>query len=162
MRANVAQRLWSRVDRRGPNKCWPWTGGSLYRGYGMVSVNGRSVGAHRVAYELLVGPIPAGLVLDHICHTYAESCVPGDGCPHRRCCNPAHMEPVTRAENVRRGIPTPGGGGAGQAKKTHCKSGHPYDAVNTYPLPAGGRDCRACRRASSQRRQQRLRAAAST
>jgi len=67
-------------------------------------------------------------------------------CRNRACCNPAHLEPVTRAENVRRGM-----GGANWAAKTHCPQGHPYDDENTYVNPRGSRNCRTCATESAKR-----------
>jgi hypothetical protein len=86
------RKFWQRVDQRGgPNACWPWRGALGTNGYGKARdpVTHRDTGAYRVAYELAVGPIPRGLHLDHLCRV-------------RPCCNPAHLEPVTHAENLRR------------------------------------------------------------
>lgn len=104
--------FWSHVDKDGPvpqhrpelGPCWLWTGASDIKGYGRLRRrNGRGYHkAHRLAYEALVGPIPEGLVLDHVCHN-GSGCAGGDGCPHRACVNPAHLEPVTQRTNVRRG-----------------------------------------------------------
>ena len=80
------ERFWANVDRS--ESCWLWTG-SLSRGYGQVMMHGRMVRAHRYAYELLVGSIPTGLTIDHLCHV-------------KNCVNPAHLEPVTQSENMRR------------------------------------------------------------
>lgn len=91
----TAEVFWTYVDREGPvfvpatGRCWTWTADLCSRGYGQIGWKGHSKLAHRRAYELLVGPIPDGLVLDHLCRN--QSCV-----------NPAHLEPVTRAENNRR------------------------------------------------------------
>ena len=70
-----------------PGECWPWPGSKTHDGYGRIMCNGRTQYTHRVAYELHVGPIPDGLMLDHICH-------------ERACFNPAHLEPVTKAQNM--------------------------------------------------------------
>lgn len=86
-----AARFWAKVDRTTGDACWPWTARLDRDGYGTLKMpTGRSIRAHRFAYELLVGPIPEGLVIDHLCR-------------NRRCVNPAHLEPVTAEENWRRG-----------------------------------------------------------
>jgi hypothetical protein len=110
-----------------PNGCWLWTGAKT-RGYGSASFDGRRYRAHRLTYELLVGPIPEGLTLDHLCRVTA-------------CVNPAHLEPVTQKENIRRGET-----GENMRSKTHCPMGHPFDEKNTYLDPKGHRRCRECRR----------------
>lgn len=84
----VAERVNAKVIRT--ESCWIWTG-AKGDGYGQVWENGRMVGVHRWMYEQAYGPIAEGLVIDHLCRTPA-------------CCNPAHLEPVTQAENVRRGM----------------------------------------------------------
>jgi hypothetical protein len=85
------QRFWTMVSKT--ETCWLWTGG-LSRGYAMFWLDGKNVKAHRFAYELLVGPIPEGLVLDHVV---------ARGCKWRHCVNPAHLEPVTERVNILRG-----------------------------------------------------------
>jgi hypothetical protein len=80
------QRLWADVDKTGD--CWLWTGYTTDKGYGLISVEGRTVMAHRFAYELLVGPIPDGYDLDH-----------RRTCP-KRCVRPTHLRPATRSQNV--------------------------------------------------------------
>lgn len=129
------ERFWAKVDREGPapdaaphlGPCWIWTGGLVGGGYGQFGVTGQwHKRAHRYAYELVVGPIPDGLVLDHLCRV--------------RCCvNPAHLEPVTQRENLMRGL------GSWNAGKTHCKRGHEFTPENTYVAPHGKRTCRTCR-----------------
>lgn len=96
------RRFWVQVDKRGPDECWPWLGGCQKNGYGQYGTKGERL-VHRIAYEYLVGPIPEGLVLDHLCHTADPQCADNDKCPHRKCANPNHLEPVTRRENIRRG-----------------------------------------------------------
>lgn len=122
-------RFWATVEKT--ETCWLWIG-SKNRGYGAFNpTHGSSVRAHRYAYELLVGPIPDGLTLDHLCRV-------------RACVNPAHLEPVTRGENVRLGEP---------ATKTTCLRGHPYDEANGRRYPGTGRRyCNACARERMARR----------
>lgn len=81
-------RFWSRVDRRGPDECWQWTGATDSHGYGQLTIHNRHVGAHRLAYTFTVGSIPAGLC---ICHT----------CDNPPCCNPAHLFIGTMSDNLR-------------------------------------------------------------
>ena len=116
--------------------CWLWTG-PRWGGYGRY----RHAQAHRLAYEALVGPIPKGLVIDHLCRV-------------RHCVNPAHMEPVTNVENVMRGLAP----SAVNARKTHCIHGHEFTPENTRPKPKG-RECRECFRLICRRSRRRKAAA---
>lgn len=96
------RRILSHFDRRGADDCWPWHSTLDSDGYGVIQLEGRQVKAHRWVYEREVGIIPDGLTLDHLCHTASVTCMEAAKCEHRRCVNPAHLEPVTNAENVRR------------------------------------------------------------
>lgn len=114
-----------RVDAEG---CWLWTRAKSGAGYGQLRVAGKVVYAHRFAYELLVGPIPEGLTLDHLCRV-------------RACANPKHLEAVTLRANLLRGTSR----NANNARKTHCLRGHPFSGPNLYVRKDGhGRECRAC------------------
>lgn len=96
----LLERLERRSVRDEETGCWLWLGYCLPNGYGRIAQghsNPRYV--HRVAYELLVGPIPDGLLLDHECHNTDLRCLGGDSCGHRRCWNPAHLETVTYLVN---------------------------------------------------------------
>ena len=109
--------------------CWKWTGHHDRDGYARCYWNGRAL-AHRAVYEILKGPIPQGLEIDHLCR-------------NRGCVNPAHMEPVTHAENTLRGFSPQ----ALNARKTECAHGHPLSGENLHIRPRdGGRICRACDR----------------
>jgi hypothetical protein len=103
----------SERTRTGPG-CWEWVGHLTPQGYGSL---GRRL-AHRLVYEVAVGPIPAGLQLDHLCR-------------NRRCVNPDHLEPVTSRENTLRGSGLP----AQRVLVTHCPRGHAYTDENTYVRP---------------------------
>lgn len=105
--------------------CWEWSGKVMTNGYARIYVNGRDQLVHRVMYERVVGPIPDGLVIDHLCR-------------NKRCVRPLHLETVTIAENLLRG--------ESNAHKTHCPKGHPYAGENLI-LESGPtrRRCRTCR-----------------
>lgn len=110
--------------------CWLWLLKPDDCGYGRFQLKRRSVHAHRVAYQVLVGDIPAGLEIDHLCRV-------------RSCVNPDHMELVTPLENKLRAIPH-------NRTVTHCKHGHALSGANLYMSPGSGkRACRACARAAS-------------
>jgi len=109
--------------------CWLWTGALDTSGYGIFTHLDTNVGAHRWSYQHHIGPVPEGLVLDHLCRV-------------RHCVNPDHLEPVTNRENILRGE----GLAAANAAKTHCPQGHPYDEANTSWYD-GRRYCRGCRAA---------------
>jgi hypothetical protein len=113
------ERFWSRVDKSaGPDGCWLWTGYIKDCGHGKLYINRIGYLAHRVAFVIAGNDLPRTLVLDH---------VKNRGCTNKNCVNPAHLEPVTIAENSRRGE----GICARHILKTHCPKGHPYDAKNT-------------------------------
>lgn len=119
--------------RKEDSGCWTWLGGvNSVSGYGYVSNWPKpSVVAHRVAYELLVGPIPEGLFIDHLCR-------------NRGCVNPAHLEPVTNRENCLRGM-------APMIQlhvKGMCKAGHPATPENLVQSKTrpGRRRCLICER----------------
>lgn len=94
------ERFWAKVEKG--EGCWQWTATVVQEGYGSFKYEGRTLGAHRVAYRLTRGPIPMGMQLDHRCHTDDLSCPGGLACPHRRCVNPDHLEVVDNDENQRR------------------------------------------------------------
>lgn len=124
------ERFWKKVDKHGAvpthlpvlGECWLWKGYIRPDGYGEFGPAGRMVHAYRWGYEQFVGPVPAGYELDHLCRNPA-------------CVRPSHLQPVTHAENMRRGT-------RGQA--THCAKGHPYDEANTIIASDGARRCRTC------------------
>lgn len=141
-------RFMSYVSKGAPGECWIWNGTLRPDNYGRFKFRGRRMGAHNWAYEYFVGPIPEGMTIDHKCHK-KELCQLGNLCPHRRCVNPDHLEPMSHAENVRRG-----NSGKLQSSRTHCPSGHEYTPENTFVVKlkrlksdgsqAYGRMCREC------------------
>lgn len=103
-------RFWSYVQKTGG--CWFWTGAKFKSGYGAFSYRYKTVRAHRLAYELLVGEIKMGYELDHVCHNDDPSCPGGRTCKHRGCVNPAHLRPVLPEDHPhparqRRATPAP-------------------------------------------------------
>ncbi len=124
-------RFWSKVAQTGNVcECWPWTASLDTSGYAQIKVDGRKVMSHRYSYEQVIGPIPDGLQLDHLCRD-------------RSCVNPYHLEPVTQRENNLRGRHDYGG--KHNRLKTRCPMGHEYDIPNTYYDSKGYRVCRKCR-----------------
>ena len=114
----------SRVTDSG---CWQWLGATHRHGYGAIRWLGRDTYAHRAAWEAANGPIPHGLVVDHLCR-------------NRGCINPDHLEVVTNRQNVLRGI----GPSATAARRNSCINGHEYTPENTYTY-RGARQCQICR-----------------
>lgn len=125
---SVAERAWSKFQRDPDSGCWVWTGYRDKNGYGKIWMGhpDRSFMAHRVMYELIVGPIPTGLQIDHLCRN--TSCV-----------NPSHLEPVTAAVNTYRAESVTGR----YARAANCsKCGLPLQAK--VGRSRGGRECRPC------------------
>ncbi len=126
------ERFWSRVEKHG-DACWRWRGARHHRGgHGCFKVGGFNYIAHRVAYELVKGPIPDGLMLDHLCR-------------NRACVNPDHLEAVSNRDNQMRGFTL----SSKNALKTSCVHGHPFSPENTrivYRRSHRERVCLACRR----------------
>lgn len=120
-----AERFWLRV--RKTDTCWLWQAATT-NGYGVVKWDGRLQHAHRVAYRLLVGPIPTGLQLDHLCRV-------------RGCVRPDHLEPVPQLVNMQRGANE----GASAWVDSVCKNGHQLTLENTY-VYRKARACKQCNR----------------
>lgn len=121
-------------------ECWEWVGAKISTGYGSLTNGQRgSVLAHRKSYEIVVGPIPEGLTIDHLCR-------------NRACINTDHLEPVTNAENTRRAA----------ALRTHCVKGHPFDGDNVrVQVRKNGwrqRICVTCARVTGSAHMRRVRA----
>lgn len=129
-KSTADERFWKKVQKT--EACWIWTGAKDGCGYGHFWGQTRMMKAHRWSYERFVGPIPAGLNIDHLCRT--PSCV-----------NPSHLEPVTQRENLLRGDTFQ----ARNVRKTHCSRGHLLAGDNLKKTP-GHRQCRECSNVSRQ------------
>jgi hypothetical protein len=131
----LMERMMAKV-RLDSDGCWTWTGSRIHNGYGKVKVNGLQVVSHRASYEALVGPIPDGMQLDHLCR-------------NRACINPDHLEPVSKRENLLRGI----GPTAVNAAKSACVRGHLLSGDNVrIVVGASGHDTRRCRQCERDRK----------
>lgn len=148
-----ATRFWAKVDKSGPTgihsqtgidlgPCWLWTGALNSHGYGKCRSAKRYVSSHVLAYEMVRGEIPDGMDIDHLCRV-------------RACCNPVHLEPVSRRVNLHRGV----GAIAINARKTVCINGHPLDGDNvrrSVSKHGPKRFCRTCHRQYESRRRRKL------
>ena len=140
------QRIWSKVQVT--DGCWEWLGSHQAGGYAQCGIGSQRAGTrsmgvvHRAVYQMVVGPIPSGLSLDHLCR-------------NRGCVNPFHLEPIPIKVNILRG----NGWGGRHKRKTHCPAGHPYTGSNLYTLYTGSRDghrfCRTCDREKHRRQRER-------
>lgn len=121
-------RLKVRINKK--TQCWEWQGALKAKPglpYGFFSHNGKNRLAHRVSYEWWVGNISSELEINHKCNNPS-------------CCNPEHLEQVTRHENLMKS----NGITAKNARKTHCPQGHPLSGDNLQINNQGRRTCRTC------------------
>lgn len=131
---SVGERFWAKVDFS-DDGCWEWRGCRSWWGYGLFRLDGKMAAAHRVAYQRVIGAIPEGLEIDHICE-------------RRACVRPDHLRPLTHRENMCRSQTAPS---AINARKTHCVHGHEF-TVATTRVHDGRRICRTCRNISARDR----------
>lgn len=125
----LIDRLYARIDRGDQDVCWPFVRKWVIEGYGMITVSPRRYErAHRLSYELHIGPIPADAILHHTCH-------------NKLCCNPAHLQLTTRERHRPDHHP--------EHRREVCPNGHPLTADNLVPsrLKNGERVCLMCQRA---------------
>jgi hypothetical protein len=116
------------------NDCWIWKGSKTGSGYGQIWVDGKYVTAHRISYELMVGPIPEGHAVDHLCR-------------NRPCVRPDHLQALEHHENWTQW----------NLSKTHCPNGHPYGGDNLQVKPSGEWRCRICHNTQERKRNARKR-----
>lgn len=121
--------------------CKIWHKSKNHRGYGQTWHNGKNVKVHRLIWQALYGPIPEGLVINHLCHTEA---IKNDGCndkqcQHRACYNIEHLEVVTQKENMAYSAWS-------IEARTHCRQGHEWNERNLYIRKNGARECAECNR----------------
>ena len=136
----LPERFWRKVQKF-DHGCWVWTASDNGFGYGLFKVGRNMRRVHKLVYEAIHGPVPSGLELDHLCR-------------NRRCCNPAHLEAVTKSVNQKRGL-----AGLASSRRaaaiTHCPSGHEYNEANSYYVKTNrggrGRKCKQCNRERASR-----------
>lgn len=133
-RKPLLPRVWAKTKVDPETGCWTYTGSRLPEGYGRIGYRGKPWLVHRAVYTEVVGPIPDGFQIDHLCRNTS-------------CCNPAHLEAVTQRENILRG----NGITAQCAAKTHCPHGHEDTPENTLVMTLRrtnttiqGRVCKTC------------------
>jgi hypothetical protein len=133
----IPDRIRKRIIIDSDTGCWIWTKAMNSKGYGSVRFMGRVVGAHRLVFELLIGPVPSGMELHHKCE-------------NRLCCNPGHLSILSLSEHRRRHTRRYPNG-----EKTHCINGHPFSESNTWLEWANGKPQRHCRICNKERARQR-------
>lgn len=151
-RRPIEDRFWEKVNKDGPipehrpdlGPCWVWMDAPMPNGYGRIFVSKTPTRietyAHRLSYQLLVGPIPDGLTIDHLCR-------------NRMCVNPDHLEPVTHQVNFFRGMHP----SSIVSRSDFCSKGHERTEANVYVTPAGYKQCRVCNRQHASRRYDKFR-----
>jgi predicted nucleic acid-binding Zn ribbon protein len=130
------ERFWAKVAvPYQPSCCWEWQSACHSTGYARLSIRGVCLLAYRVSYTLLIGRIPAGMTIDHLCR-------------NRKCVNPDHLQPVSLANNIYRGYNPP----AMARRQTHCKHGHAFTPENTHVgISSNGKERRRCRKCDAEK-----------
>lgn len=149
MSHSIEQRFWQKVNKNGPlpenlpqlGQCWLWLGWDNGKGYGKFDFGNKKIYAHRFSYQISIGEIPQGLVLDHLCR-------------NRICVNPNHLEPKTNKQNLLATGSKIRNNGKLQREKTHCLMGHEFNEENTYLTKTKQRHCRKCRAARERKRRE--------
>lgn len=126
-----AERLAAGLERK-PNGCLEWTGATQGSGYGVIWLDGKNIGTHRLAWMLVNGPIPDGLMIRHFV------------CDNPPCCDPDHLRPGTNTDNMADMVAKGRHSHGDREPKTHCVNGHPFDETNTQVDLRGWRSCRTC------------------
>ena len=141
-----------KVDRRGDDECWPWTGARSEKNYGSFAnpPERKNMAAHRYGFGALVRSLEPGEVVDHTCHNDDDSCPGGNTCEHRACQNPAHWEAVDNETNGARGKSF----SAKNSRLTHCPAQHEYTPDNIYWVGKNKdhRQCKICTKAKARAR----------
>lgn len=148
---SVEERLLANLTKDDETRCWIWGKPEYKNRYPRIKIGDDIPVAHRVAYEVWIGPIPEGYDIGHKCHDEAAAlglCAGGDFCIHHLCCNPEHLKAEPHGANL---LSSPLTAAARNAAKTHCKRGHEFTPENTG-VKGGCRFCRTCGRMTKEQR----------
>lgn len=122
-------RFWSKVDKRGPDECWPWLGSVVRQGRGTIWLNGKTTLASHLSLALVNRPRPFEMAM--ACHS----------CDQPNCVNPSHLWWGTNRQNI---LDASSKGRLSGQQLTHCKKGHSLEGDNVRITPTGQRSCKKC------------------